>query len=250
MKRTLKIASALLTLVMALMVLPAAFAEESNTHILDTTLDLEATPANADNAGKEIVIGDYFTVILGAKTKIDSSSKTFADGYEASQRLNFQHKTAADDNGVILPAVKFTTSGAATIKLWWVEGGDDNRQMAILNEAGEEVARTNETLAKNDLCISELKLEAAGTYYLGTPDGSNYLFKMEVTEEPAEAPTEPSEPETSVAPTEPAETEPTVAPTEPDGDVDKTGDMTFVVLFVMMASAVVLVVLTQKKRAF
>ncbi len=240
MKRTLKIASALLALVMALMVLPAAFAAE-NTHVLDTSLDLEALAANADNAGKEITVGDYFTIILGAKTKIDSSNKSFEDGYEGAQRLNFQHKTSADENGVILPAVKFTTSAAATVKIWWVEGGDDNRQMVILNEAGEEVVRTNETLKKNAVCISELKLEAAGTYYLGTPDGSNYLFKLEVTEEAAETPVE----------TQPSEVpETTVAPTQPDGDVDKTGDMTFVALFALMASAAVLVVLTQKKRAF
>ena len=250
MNRMMKIAAAVLALVMVLMIMPATMAAE-DVHVLDVTTDLEALSANAANAGKEIVVGDYFTVILGEKTKIDSSKKSFEDGYEAAQRLNFQHKTAANENGVILPAVKFTTSAAATVKIWWVEGGDDNRQMAILNEAGEEVVRTNETLAKNGLCISELKLEAAGTYFLGTPDGSNYLFKMEVSEEAAEVPTEPTvtEPaETEPAATEPAATEP--AATEPAGDADKTGDMTFVVIFAMMASAVALVVLTQKKRAF
>ena len=186
MKLTRKILASVLALVMVLLMLPAAFAAEGNTYVLDVSADLEAMSASADNIGKEIVVKDYFTVIVGEKTKIDSSNKTFEDGYEASQRLNFQHKTKADDSGVILPAVKFTTSATATIKLWWVEGGDDNRQFAILNEAGEEVTRTNETLEKNSLCISELTLDAAGTYYLGTPDGSNYLFKMEVTEAAAE----------------------------------------------------------------
>ena len=186
MKLTRKILASVIALVMVLLMLPAAMAAEENVYVLDVSTDLEAMAADAANAGKEIVVNDYFTVILGEKTKIDGSDKTFADDYVASQRLNFQHKTKADDNGVILPAVKFTTSAAATIKLWWVEGGDDNRQFAILNEAGEEVTRTNETLAKNDKCISELTLEAAGTYYLGTPDGSNYLFKMEVTEAAAE----------------------------------------------------------------
>lgn len=186
MKLTRKILASVIALVMVLLMLPAAMAAEENVYVLDVSADLEAMAADAANAGKEIVVNDYFTVILGEKTKIDSSKKTFDDGYQATQRLNFQHKTKADGNGVILPAVKFTTSAAATIKLWWVEGGDDNRQFAILNEAGEEVTRTNETLAKNDKCISELTLEAAGTYYLGTPDGSNYLFKMEVTEAAAE----------------------------------------------------------------
>lgn len=384
MNRTFKIVATMLALVMVLMALPTAMAAEDNVHVLDVTTDLEALSPSADNAGKEIVVGDYFTVILGEKTKIDSSNKSFDDGYEASQRLNFQHKSKMTDAGVVLPAVKFTTSAAATVKLWWVEGGEDNRQMVIFNEAGEEVVRTADTLEKNAKCISELKLEAAGTYYLGTPDGSNYLFKMEVTEEAAEAPVEPA-PEAGVteiyagttggtgwfqvaeiyttvwggtldpnfisedgylsiyftgseiwsvhfalngakwaqvdreigtatqlddgsyvvtipyadliaaygtndlsglgavylytncadtgsavitratytaakeeAPTEPAEPETTapaepettVAPTQPGDDADKTGDMTFVAIFTMLASAVVLVTLTQKKRAF
>ena len=140
MKLTRKILASVIALVMVLLMLPAAMAAEENVYVLDVSTDLEAMAADAANAGKEIVVNDYFTVILGEKTKIDGSDKTFADDYVASQRLNFQHKTKADDNGVILPAVKFTTSAAATIKLWWVEGGDDNRQFAILNEAGEEVS--------------------------------------------------------------------------------------------------------------
>ena len=192
MKLTRKILASVLALVMVLLMLPAAFAAEETVHVLDVSNDLEAVAPSDENLGKEIVVNDYFTVIMGNKTKIDGSDKTFADDYVASQRLNFQHKTKIDENGVIWPAVKFTTSAAATIKLWWVEGGEDNRQFAILNEAGEEVTRTNETLAKNDKCISELTLEAAGTYYLGTPDGSNYLFKMEVTEAAAETPVEPA----------------------------------------------------------
>ena len=191
MKLTRKILASVLALVMVLLMLPTAFAAEENVHVLDVSTDLEAIAPSEENLGKEIVVNDYFTVIMGSKTKIDGSEKTFADDYAATQRLNFQHKTKIDDAGVILPAVKFTTSAAATVKLWWVEGGDDNRQFAILNEAGEEVTRTNETLAKNDKCISELTLEAAGTYFLGTPDGSNYLFKMEVTEAAAETPVDP-----------------------------------------------------------
>ena len=187
MKLTRKILASVLALVLVLLMVPAAFAAEETVYTLDVGTDMEVIAADAANAGKEIVVNDYFTVILGEKTRVDENSKTFDDGYAAAKRLNFQHKTKANDNGVILPAVKFTTSAAATIKLWWV-AGDADRQFAILDEAGAEVTRTNDTLAKNDLCISELTLEAAGTYFLGTPDGSNYLFKMEVTEAAAEEP--------------------------------------------------------------
>ena len=131
MKLTRKILASVLALVMVLLMLPTAFAAEENVHVLDVSTDLEAIAPSEENLGKEIVVNDYFTVIMGSKTKIDGSEKTFADDYAATQRLNFQHKTKIDDAGVILPAVKFTTSAAATVKLWWVEGGDDNRQFAI-----------------------------------------------------------------------------------------------------------------------
>ena len=202
--RTKRLFAAVLVLSMVLCWLPeyGAYAEET-VHILDVSADMEAFSASADNEGTEIVVNEYFIVLPGSKTKVDSSNKTFDDGYVGSQRLSFQGKTKLNDQGLILPAVKFTTSAPANVKLWWV-CGYEGRQMAILNEAGEEVVRTNETLEKNGKCISELTVDRAGTYYLGTPDGSNYLFKMEVTEQAAPEigeTTQPSEPET--IPTEP-----------------------------------------------
>ncbi|MBE6960532.1 MAG: right-handed parallel beta-helix repeat-containing protein [Ruminococcaceae bacterium] len=186
---TKRILSAVLVLVMLAAMLPAfpfqARAEE-NTYVLDATADLAPMSAGTKQDGDFDTVGTdgYFTLIYAAKTKIDSSNKTFDDGYTASQRINFQSKTNVEKG--MVPAISFTTSAAATIKLWWVEGGDDNRQFAIYNSTGEIIAKTEETLEKNALCISELSVDAAGTYFLGVPDGSNYLFKMEVTEQAAE----------------------------------------------------------------
>lgn len=74
----------------------------------------------------------YFTLIYAKKTKIDSSTKSFEDGYRGTQRFNFQ---SATDVTSMVPAIKFTTSGAATITLWWASGGN-GRQFAIYDEAG------------------------------------------------------------------------------------------------------------------
>ena len=147
--------------------------------VLDTTKDLTAfaqgskVDGDTEKAGTE----DYFTLIYSAKSKVDGSNKTFDDGYEATQRVNFGGAITTEKN-----AIKFTTGNAATVKVWWVEGGDDNRQMTILNANGEEAASTNETLAKNATCISELELAEAGTYYLGGKENNNYIFKVVVTE--------------------------------------------------------------------
>ncbi len=161
-----------------------AHAAEGSTYVLDATTDLAAMAAGEKADGDTAKAGtdNYFTVVYAAKTKIDSSNKTFDDGYSGSQRLNFQTKTEPEKG--MFPGVKFTTSAAASIKLWWVSGGD-GRQFAIFDEAGNVVTKTEGESVKNSLYISELKVEAAGTYFLGVPDGSNNLFKMEVAEEAA-----------------------------------------------------------------
>ena len=187
-KRNLSAALVLVMLAALLPAFPATQARaEENTYVLDTTTDLTAMAANTKQDGDFDTAGTdgYFTLIYAAKTKIDSSNKTFDDGYTASQRLNFQSTTNVEKG--MVPAVSFTTSAAATVKFWWVSGGD-GRQFALYDNAGTILSKTEVESVKNSMYISELSVDAAGTYFLGVPDGSNYLFKLEVTEQ---APAEP-----------------------------------------------------------
>ena len=182
--------AALLAVVMVLLLLPVVpmtAAAETLTYTLDATTDLVAMDAGAkaDGDNEDVGTDGYFTVFYSAKTKIDSSSKTFDDGYTATQRVNFGGSSAFGDT--IKNAVKFTTTGAAAVKIWWVSGGD-GRTMTIWDNTGAAVASVGADSVKNELYISELTLDAAGTYYLAVPEGSNYLFKLEVTEEVASAP--------------------------------------------------------------
>ncbi len=149
----------------------------SGTYVLDATADLAAfaektkTDGETQQAGTE----DYFTLIYSAKTKVDGSKKDFSDGYSATQRVNFGGSASMDKN-----AIKFTTSGAATVKIWWVSGGT-GRQMQILDASGTEKVSTSES---ETICVSTLQLTEAGTFYLGSKGGNNYIFKVEVEEEP------------------------------------------------------------------
>ena len=182
MKRNVnrRLLAVLLSLMLVVQLLPAAVLATAtdNVHILDATADLAPMDAGAKADGETEVIGDYFTITYSAKTKIDGSNKTFDDGYAATQRLNFGGKTNTEG---MLNTVKFTTAAAASVKIWWVSGGD-GRSFAIYDEAGQILMNTAEESVKNSLYISTLQLDAAGTYYLGVPGGSNYLFKLEVTE--------------------------------------------------------------------
>ncbi len=174
----------MIAVLIACLLLPcAALAEDA--HVLDATLDLPAMAQGEKADGDSEAFKEYFTVMYSAKNKIDGSNKTFDDGYTATQRLNFGGKTNPDKG--MINAVRFATDGAATVKLWWVSGGD-GRQFALYNEAGEILVKTGVESVKNSLYISEMTIDAAGTYYLGVPDGSNYLFKLEVTEAAASAP--------------------------------------------------------------
>ena len=85
-------------------------------------------------------------------------------------------------------AIQFTTKKAATVKIWWVQGGEKNRKIGIASATDysgtdqNTVVATNETLAKNEACISTLELSDAGTWILRGVENNNYIFKIEVTE--------------------------------------------------------------------
>ncbi len=159
----------------------------ANVHVLDATKDLTAFAQGTKADGDSEEFHDYFTVLYSAKNKVDASTKNFDDGYAATQRLNFGGKT--DPAKGMINSVKFTTAQPATVKIWWVSGGD-GRNFAVYGSDGTVLAETTDASVKNALYISELRVESAGTYYLGVPQGSNYLFKLQVTED---LPPEPKE---------------------------------------------------------
>lgn len=142
---------------------------------------LEAASAGKFKDSETVKAGtdDYFTLYMSAKTKIDSSSKTWEDGYKSEQRVNFGGKA---DLGNMKNLISFKTDGAAKVKVWWAEGGDDNREVVIYNASGAEVAKTEAKAAKNATVCSELDIAEAGTYYLGGDINNNYFFRVDVEE--------------------------------------------------------------------
>ena len=155
-------------------------AGDAEQYVLDAT-DLAQFTNGAKKDGEEQSAGtdDYFTILWSSKSKVDGSKKSFEDGTAFTQRINLGGKLDVTNNK---NGVSFKTTGAAEVKVYWVEGGDDNRQMALLTGSGTVVAKTEETLAKNAACISVLKVTEAGTYYLGGLENNNYIFKVIVTE--------------------------------------------------------------------
>ena len=164
------------------------------TYVFESSkLDEAAAGDFAD--GTVVKVDDYFSLILGAKSKIDSSSKTWKEedwgelAYKSGQRLYLGGKTSTTANAIV-----FTTSKAATVTVWWVSNGEPNedgtgsRPIGILDSEGNILVQDTTGVAKNALHISTFEIPAAGTYYLGNMVDNNYFFKVQVVEKDVEAP--------------------------------------------------------------
>ncbi len=147
------------------------------TYVLDATADLTAFAKGTKTDGETEVLKGFFTMHYSANTKIDSSNKTWEDGYSATQRINFGGKMQV--GSTTKQCVEFTVAAGATVKVWWVSGGDD-RPMTILDGSKNVVAQDT-TSVKDGIYISTLTISEAGTYYLGGDVNNNYIFKIEVT---------------------------------------------------------------------
>ena len=155
----------------------------TNVYVLESSA-LEAAAGGTYTDGQAVEGGtdDYFTMYMSTSTKIDSSSKSWTGdyAYSSSQRLSLGGKASLSTPK---NAIMFTTSDAATVKIWWAQGGDDNREFGIWAEDKTTlVTQTSGTYTKNTAYYSELELEEAGTYYLGGITNNNYIFKIEVEE--------------------------------------------------------------------
>ena len=192
MKKGKRILAAFLAVLMVVAIMPftmfsgmftskAKAAESGKKYTFEGTELEAATTAGKYTDGQAVTAGTdgYFTFYMSAKTKIDGSEKTWSDGYICAQRVNFGGKADVTN---MKNLVSFKTSNAAKAKVYWVEGGADNRQMAIFNTSGAVVTKTEVTAAKNETVVSTLELADAGTYYLGGLENNNYIFKIEVEE--------------------------------------------------------------------
>ncbi len=178
-----RVLAAMLALVMVVALLPISTLAAGKTYVLDVSKDMTAfAPGTYGNGASDKFGTDgYFILHYGEKMKLDTSSKTFSDGVTATHRINFQSKTDFSDWSYSL---QFNAGSAATVKIWWVVGGD-GRRMTIFDSDTNVVAADGEGSVKNALCISEFTVPKAGSYYIGSLEGSNYIFRVEVTESEA-----------------------------------------------------------------
>ena len=153
-----------------------AQAANSNVHTFESN---KLTPSSSFSDGEKITsdsLDSYFEIYASTKTKINSSTKEWKDGYSSNQRLYFGADT---DLNNMKNCIKFTTSGSAKIKVWWA-AAKAKRTVSLYDSEKKVVSTDGSNSTQNDPFISEFTVESAGTYYLG--GNANYLFKVEVSE--------------------------------------------------------------------
>lgn len=153
-----------------------------------------ASAVTVEKAGAD----GFFTLLYGAKSRVDPSEKTFGDNFEGTHRINFSGAVSTTEN-----AVQFKTEGPATVKVWWVgavaaseiTADKQPRPMVILDSAGKEMG-TSKTVSDNTTPnIDTFTLTDPGTYYLGGKGGKNFIFRVDVTVGSAEEPGPGPEPD-------------------------------------------------------
>ena len=130
--------------------------------------------AKADGQSVKAGTDDYFTVLFSSASKVEEKPVTFVDDYSSDRRLSLGKLETTDKN-----AIKFTTTADnAELKIWWVSNA---KPLILMNAAGDtfDVAEAGE---KNAQYITTYTIEKAGTYFLGSKGGTDYIFKAQVTE--------------------------------------------------------------------
>ena len=181
MERVLAIVLTLTMMLSMMVVFAVSGSAADNVYVLDASKLSPFGEGGMDN-GDYVKAGtnDYFTLIYSEKTKVDANNKSFSDGVSATQRIAWGSASVVGDS--IYNVVKIKTEGSATVKLWWVAGGDSDRAPAIFDAKGNTVTKYEGSSVKNALYITEFAIPEQGIYYIGNISNSNYFYRIEVTD--------------------------------------------------------------------
>lgn len=152
---------------------------ESKTYTVNFS-DFEEFAKGTYTDGQVQEYDDVFTFYHGADSRVDGNSKTFEDEFAGTKRFGFGGKFKKID-GAAGRALEINATGAGTVTIWWVSGGD-GRSVDLLGSDFSTIATTGtDTIAKDGLYITTFEIPAAGVYYLTNAVNNNYWFKVEVT---------------------------------------------------------------------
>ncbi len=121
----------------------------------------------------------FFTLQYSEKSAVNTNyNKDWEDGFSSTNRINLGGNATT-----ALNSIKFTTTtDNAELKVWW---GSNTKPLVLLGSDGASV-QIAEAGTKDALYITKYVIEKAGTYFLGSSGGTDYICKVVVTEKTEE----------------------------------------------------------------
>ena len=178
----------ILVLLMVVGIIPVDMMFNMTAKASTVTYDMDLSNLVTDHSSAKgenwqaVTKDGYFTIMGYGKTDkgqikgsiIEKNSKTI-DGKNCSYRFNTQGTATTKQ-----ASVKFTTSKAAKVTVYWCAGGD-GRNIKLFNEKGN-IKETSQKSIKNSLYKDEFEITEAGTYYIGSINSGNYIYGITVVE--------------------------------------------------------------------
>ena len=161
-------------------------------------LDPESEHATAVQGPQTLRIGDFEIILSSEKSRIEAKSVTFVLPDESTSaqnmRINFNGSETIYDaeTGKWQNAIWFMANGKGSVTIYWQHGGKGSegdtsskayRNVALWDSEGNIIAKTEGEYIYEELIVTTLEFDAAGTYYIGNLAGANNFFYVEVSYE-------------------------------------------------------------------
>ncbi|MGN1319084.1 MAG: hypothetical protein ACI4VF_08705, partial [Lachnospirales bacterium] len=124
-----------------------------------------------DTKVSDVVLSDYFTIIAGSGSIIETNNYTYEGLDKFSSRYKTGGKTTLDSTTGVPTnrAIKFTTEGLGLVQIVARGSGSSSRTLSVYNSTGDVLGTA--TSVDQEGCLLTLNLPKADTYYIAANDG-------------------------------------------------------------------------------
>ena len=171
---------------------PTIYIEESDTLDIVKYVDLEPKGTTVSTDGKSYVLDNLVTeadgtIALGGTNFIfgpGSSKETQAE--KNAEIVKIYVPRTSDKYGSLTFGTRVSIKGSSqkikivmdkpgNIVVFYASTGDEEREVVLTDEAGDEIGAASTTSKKQEICKVIFTCPKAGTYYVSNPSGGIYV---------------------------------------------------------------------------
>ena len=181
----------ILVLLMVVGIIPVDMMFNMTAKASTVTYDMDLSNLVTDHSSPKgenwqaVTKDGYFTIMGYGKIDngnfkgsiIETNSQTI-EGKNCSYRFNTQGTAKTKQ-----ASVKFTTSKAAKVTVYWCAGGNGRNIKLFKGDSDDDIiGKTSQESIKNSFYKDEFEITEAGTYYIGSINSGNYIYGITVVE--------------------------------------------------------------------